>query len=471
MRSVVVEKPPSEFEPRLEGLRVLVVGLGRSGMAAARLAVERGAHVAVTDDKDAAALGSMAEEARGLGATLHLGGLEPRLAGETDLVVVSPGVPSSVPLVVEARRRELPVWGEIELASRFCRGRIVGITGSNGKSTVTAMTGKILRGSGIAGGTGGNLGTPLVDLLDEDRPDAVHAVELSSFQLETIDTFRPAGAVVVNLSPDHLDRYDGFDAYVAAKARLLEAQDERGFAVLNADDPESARLLASVRGRPYRFSTRDRVEAGAWLEDGTLTVRTETGEEPVMEADELPVPGEHNVSNALAAAIACRLVGCAPEAIANGLRSYRALPHRLEYVATTGGVEFYNDSKATNLDAAARALGSFTAGTIHLIVGGRDKGGEWDSLAPLVRERARRVLLVGEAATTIREILGDVAEMVDCGTIAEAVSTAFADARRGDVVLLSPGCASFDQYRNFEERGDDFQRAVRALASEDDPGA
>jgi len=471
MRSAVVEQPSIDRKPRLEGLRVLVVGLGRSGMAAARLAAERGARVAVADDKDAGALASVADEARRLGATLHLGGLEPRLAGETDLVVLSPGVPASVPLVVEARRREVPVWGEIELASRFCRGRIIGITGSNGKSTVTAMIGTILRGSGVPGGTGGNLGTPLVDLLDEDRPDAVHAVELSSFQLETIDTFRPAGAVVVNLTPDHLDRYDGFDAYVAAKARLLEAQDERGFAVLNADDPESARLLSSVRARPYRFSTRDRVEAGAWLDDGTLKLRTETGEEPVMEVSELPVPGEHNVSNALAAAIACRLAGCAPEAIAGGLRSYRALPHRLEHVATTAGVEFYNDSKATNLDAAARALGSFAAGSVHLILGGRDKGGEWTSIAGLVRERARRVLLVGEAAATIRESLGGVAEMVDCGTVPAAVSTAFAGAQHGDVVLLSPGCASFDQYRNFEERGDDFERAVRALAPVDDRDA
>jgi UDP-N-acetylmuramoylalanine--D-glutamate ligase len=471
MRSAVVEQPPIDREPRLEGLRVLVVGLGRSGMAAARLAASRGARVAVADDKDAAALESAAAEARDLGATLHLGGLDPQLAGETDLIVLSPGVPVTVPLVVEARRREVPIWGEIELASRFCRGRIIGITGSNGKSTVTAMTGTILRGSGIAGGTGGNLGTPLVDLLDEDRPDAVHAVELSSFQLETIDTFRPAGAIVVNLSPDHLDRYDGFDEYVAAKARLLEAQDERGFAVLNADDPESARLLASVRGRPYRFSIRDRVEAGAWLEDGTLMLRTETGEESVMEASELPVPGEHNVSNALAAAIACRLVGCAPEAIASGLRSYHALPHRLAHVVTAGGVEFYNDSKATNLDAAARALGSFAEGSVHLILGGRDKGGDWVSFAPLVRERARRVLLVGEAATTIRESLSGVAEMTDCGTIPEAVRTAFADARPGDVVLLSPGCASFDQYRNFEERGDDFERAARALASEGDRDA
>jgi UDP-N-acetylmuramoylalanine--D-glutamate ligase len=333
------------------------------------------------------------------------------------------------------------------------------------------MTGTILRNAGYPGGTGGNLGTPLCDLLNEDRPDAVHAVELSSFQLETIDTFRPAGAIVVNLSPDHLDRYDGFEAYVAAKARLLEAQDESGFAVLNADDPETVRLLPSLRGRAYRFSTRGRVEAGAWVEKGTLALRTEKGEERFMETGQIPVPGEHNVANALAAAVACRLVGCPPEAIAYGLRSYHALPHRLEHVATFRGVSFYNDSKATNLDAAARALGSFPVGRVQLILGGRDKGGDWPSFARLVRERARRALLVGEAAGVIREGLGESIEMLECGTVPEAVNVAFADARNGDVVLLSPGCASFDQYRNFEERGEDFERAVRALASGEDRDA
>ncbi len=463
MRSMVKDTPPAAREPALEGRRIVVVGLGRSGLAAARLAARRKAIVTVTDERTEGDLGEAAREARALGATLRLDGHPADLAAEADLVVLSPGVPTSVPLVAEARRRGVPVWGEVELAGRFVRGRIVGVTGSNGKSTVTAMIGTILRGAGIAGGTGGNLGTPLSDLLDDDRPDAVHAVELSSFQLETIDAFKPAGAVVVNLSPDHLDRYDSFEAYVAAKARLLESQDENGFAVLNADDPESVRLLDSVRGRPYRFSIRERVDAGAFVDEGVLTLRTETGDQALLETRELLVPGEHNVANALAAALACRLVGCAAATIAEGLASYRALPHRLEHVATIDEVAFYNDSKATNIDSARRALRSFPENTVHVILGGRDKGADWSALAADVRERARRVLLVGEATEAIRAALANTVETVECGTVREAVRAGSRDARPGDVVLLSPACASFDQYRNFEQRGDDFRDAVAEL--------
>ena len=464
MRTTVKETPLTVREPALAGLRVVVVGLGRSGLAAARLAARREAIVTVTDERTEDDLGEAAREARELGATLRLGGHPGDLAGDTDLIVLSPGVPTTVPLVAEARRLGVPVWGEVELAGRFFRGRIVGVTGSNGKSTVTAMIGTILRGSGIAGGTGGNLGTPLSDLLDDDRPDAVHAVELSSFQLETIDAFKPAGAVVVNLSPDHLDRYDNFEAYVAAKARLLESQDENGFAVLNADDPESGRLLDSVRGRPYRFSTRERVDAGAFVDEGVLTLRTETGDQTLLETRELAVPGEHNVANALAAALACRLAGCSSAAIAEGLASYRALPHRLEHVATVGEIAFYNDSKATNIDSARRALRSFPEKTVHVILGGRDKGADWSTLVTDVNERARRVLLVGEAAATIRAALPSTVETIDCGTVGEAVRVGARHARPGDVVLLSPACASFDQYRDFEERGDDFKNVVAELS-------
>ncbi|MDX1389945.1 MAG: UDP-N-acetylmuramoyl-L-alanine--D-glutamate ligase, partial [Acidobacteriota bacterium] len=287
------------------------------------------------------------------------------------------------------------------------------------------------------------------------------------FQLETIDRFKPAGAVVVNLAPDHLDRYDSFEAYVAAKARLLEAQDESGFAVLNADDPETLRLLDSVRGRPYRFSTRGEVDAGAFVDEGMLTLRTETGDQALLETREVPVPGEHNLANALAAALACRLAGCSAASIAEGLASYRALPHRLELVTTLDEVDFYNDSKATNIDSALRALRSFPPNSVHVILGGRDKGADWPRLVTDLRERARRVLLVGEATAAIRAAVGDEVETIECGTVREAVATASRGARPGDVVLLSPACASFDQYRSFEERGDDFKNAVAELSRGD----
>jgi UDP-N-acetylmuramoylalanine--D-glutamate ligase len=451
-------------EPDLRGLRVLVVGLGTSGLAAARLAVARGGRVTVADQRDEAALGEAAAAVRRLGAALCDGGNPPELAGEADLIVVSPGVPWESPLLAKARGLGVPVWGEVELAARYCRGRIVGITGSNGKSTTTSMAGTILRSAGVPGGTGGNLGTPLADLLAFDAPDAVHAVELSSFQLEHVEAMRPFVAVVLNLSPDHLDRYAAYEDYARAKARLLELQRGDQHAVLNADDPESERFVTSVRGVPHRFSTRKEVERGAFVRGGRIVLRTDAcGEEEVMDASALPVPGEHNLANALAAALACRLAGVAPEDLSRGLGAYRSLPHRLEKVAELDGVNFYNDSKATNLDATARALEAFPAGKVHLIAGGKDKGADWSTLEPLVRRHVRRLLLIGRAAPAIRKGLSGAATILDCGTVREAVRQGYERAAPGDVVLLAPGCASFDQYRNFEERGRDFVEAVEAL--------
>ena len=462
----MVRTPLALYEPRLEDLRVLVVGLGKSGLAAVRLAASRGARVIVTDARSKEELGSAVGEVEALGAEVMAGGTPAALADGVDLLILSPGVPMDLPLLVEARDRDVTIWGEVELAWRFCRGRILGITGSNGKSTVTSMAGTILRTAGIPGGTGGNLGPPLTDLLESDGPEAVHAVELSSFQLESIQAFRPQGAVVVNLSPDHLDRYPSFESYVQAKSRILAAQDPGGFAILNADDPESARLKEAVRGRLYHFSTRTKLEKGAWLEDGILTLATEAGAGAPLVGAELSVPGEHNQANALAAALACALLGCGREAIVDGLRSFRALPHRLQHVATIGGVDFYDDSKATNLAAASRALQSFPPGRVHLILGGRDKGADWGSLAPLIRRFARRVLLVGEAVPAIRSGLAETVPLVECRTVPEAVDRGLKGARGGDVVLLAPGCASFDQYRSFEERGEDFRRAVESMSTD-----
>jgi len=446
MRSDVAPSPPTARAPHLEGLRIVVLGLGRSGLAAVRLAASKGARVIAADLRSEDDLAAAAGEARSMGAEVLSGGHPPTLVEGADLVVISPGVPQDAPILVEARLRQVPVWGEVELAWRYCRGRVLGITGTNGKSTVTSMAGTILRAAGIPGGTGGNLGTPLSELLAEDAPEAVHAVELSSFQLESTDSFHADGAVVVNLSPDHLDRYATFDDYVAAKARLLEGQEPDGFAILNADDPQSARLMSLVRGELYRFSTRETVERGGWIRDGVLTLNLGGREEPILATAELPVRGDHNLANA-------------------------ALPHRLEHVGAVGGVDFYNDSKATNLDAAIRALLSFEPGTVHLILGGRDNGADWASLAPHLRRHARRILPVGEAADTIRKALADSAEMEPCGTVAAAVRVGLENARPGDVVLLSPGCASFDQYRNFEERGDDFRSVVEALMRSGGDGA
>jgi UDP-N-acetylmuramoylalanine--D-glutamate ligase len=458
------ERRLTRRNPDLAGLRILIVGAGRSGLAASRLAIKNKARVTLCDRRSEAEIGSAGlDEVRRLGLDLRTGGHPADMANGADLIVVSPGVPSDIELLRRALELNLPVWGEIELAARFCRGRVVGITGSNGKSTVTTMVGGILRGANVPGGTGGNLDRPFADLLDEDGPRAWHALELSSFQLETARTLHPDVALLLNLSPDHLDRYPSFDSYARAKARLLELQEDEDLTVLNADDPESDRFHSAVRGRLHRFSTRIEVVPGAFVRRGRLTLSTEHGEDELLAVRELPLPGEHNVANALAAALACRLVGCSPEQISRGLAGYRALPHRLELAGETDGVRFYNDSKATNPASVACALSAFAAGTVHLILGGRDKEADWDPLLPRVRSHARRVLLVGEATAALTGLLAGVVPVEPCGTVRQAVSAGIEGARDGDIVLLSPGCASFDQYRNFEERGDDFRAAVRSL--------
>ncbi len=463
MSVVVTRSNLAARDPRLEGLRVLVIGLGRSGLAAARLAASHGAHVTLTDARSADALGRRAVEAKELGIDLHLDGTPQALAENAELVVLSPGVPPQTALVRRARRIGLPVWGEIELAARFCRNRVVGVTGSNGKSTVTTMIAEMIEPTGSLAGVGGNLETPFAELLGDDDPSSIYVLELSSFQLETAETLNPEVAVILNLSPDHLDRYDSYDSYARAKARLLELQSPAAYTILNADDLDSRRFEGSVRGKLHRFSTQDEVDRGAFLAGSRLVLRTHHGEETLLDRSEMTLPGDHNVANALAASLAARLTGCPAETIAEALRTYRALPHRLEYVAAVDGVKFFNDSKATNPASTARALTSFEPGKVHLILGGKDKGSDWSSLVPLIRERARRVLLVGQCRAQLAELLEGEIPLLDCETVAKAVETSLLGAGTGDVVLLSPGCASFDQYSNFEERGDDFRESVGLL--------
>ncbi len=453
----------AETFPDLNGARVLVVGAGKSGLAAARLALDHGASVTLADRRDAANLPDSASALAKLGVRLHPGGHPPALLEDTNLVVLSPGVAPEIDIVAEARTRGIPVWGEVELAARFTAGRVIGITGSNGKSTVTAMTGAILRSAGIAGGTGGNLDTPLAGLLDLDTPDAVHALELSSFQLESIETFRPSVAVILNLSPDHLDRHRTLDAYAAAKARIFENQSDGDFAVLNADDAPSRRFDSAVRADLHTISTRSETAKGAFLRDGRLTLRTELGEEELLLADALALPGAHNLSNALAAALAARLAGAPLDAIVAVLSSFESLAHRLERVGKIRDVTFYNDSKATNPAATLSALEAFAVGTIHLIVGGKDKGGDWGALIDAVCERVRSVLVIGANPAPMMRRFAGAGEVLECGTLERATETALANADAGDVVLLSPACASFDQFDDFEQRGEAFRQAVRTL--------
>ena len=446
--------------PDLDGRRVLVVGVGRSGEAAARLALAHGARVTLTDQRPRGDLGPGLEALVELGAGFQLGGHPIEMLSATELIILSPGVPRTIPLIATALAQEIPVWSEIELAWRFALGSVIGVTGSNGKSTVTAMIGAILRDAGFAGDTGGNLDTPFCEMLERDAPGAVHALELSSFQLESTETLDCCVAALLNITPDHMDRYRDFDAYAAAKLRLLQMQSSDQVAIVNRDAPGSQRAAAAVRGRLHWVSTRDEVAPGAFVRNGRLAIHDGSRVVELAETTTLPLAGEHNLANALTAALATYHAGCDPESIARSLGRFRGLPHRLEAVATWAGVRYFNDSKATNVDATLRALEAFEPGRIWLILGGRDKAADWEGVLPELQRRTRSVLLIGETAPQLQRLFSDRLELERCDTIERAVDHVWSRAEPGDVVLLAPACASFDQYPDFQARGEDFAHRI-----------
>jgi len=380
--------------------------------------------------------------------------------------VVSPGVPADSPPLVQARALGEPVIGEIELAAQFLPKSIVAITGSNGKTTTTTLTGEIITAGGYPTRVGGNIGTPAISLVDAARPDSVIVLEVSSFQLETIQTFRPKVAVVLNVTPDHLDRHRTFETYVDAKARIFENQHADDFAVLNADDPVCVELSDRTRAQVFWFSRKKEVQQGASLRDGRILFRDSSGQQEIMVASEIPLKGAHNLENTLAAICAGALMKCAPERIRAAVRNFKAVEHRLEYVATIRGVEYYNDSKATNVDATIKALESFPA-NIHLILGGKDKGSDYTVLNDLLRQRVKRVYTIGAAADKIESQVREAAEIVHAESLDSAVQRASASAQPGDIVLLAPACASFDQFRNYEHRGKVFKELVQRLSGKE----
>jgi len=451
--------------PDLNGLPLLVVGAGRSGRAAARLAAAQGADVTLCDSRAVEQLPQETVALQDSRIRLVAGGHPAQLAEDAALIVVSPGVAENIALLERARELNIPIWGEVELAYRFCEGRIVGISGSNGKSTVTTMVGGILRLAGFPGTTGGNLDRPLSEMLSDDSKEAWHSLELSSFQLSTVHSFRAQVAVVLNLSADHLDRHGSLEHYAESKARLLALQQQEHASIVNADDEHQAFFAAKAGGRLHRFSIEGPVERGACVADGRLQLHTDDGVIDLLGVDELPIPGPHNVANALAAALATHLAGCEVEAIRQGLREYRALPHRLEFVRELDGIRFYNDSKATNPASTAVALDAFPAGTVHLILGGRDKDSEWDSLLESIGKRVEHVWLIGECAAELETKLRGHARTTRAGELSSAIAEAHTAATGGQVVLLSPACASFDQFSSFVHRGEKFCEAVRALGS------
>ncbi len=447
----------------LNGKRVLVVGLGKSGVASALFMKKQGARVTVSDTKSGDELRNEIPVLLDNGITVETGGHGDRTFQGQDLIVVSPGVPVDAPPLVQARSLGEAVIGEIELAAQFLPGPIVAITGSNGKTTTTALIGETMTASGFPALVGGNIGTPAISLAERAKPGTVIVLEISSFQLETIQSFRPKVAVVLNVTPDHLDRHRTFEIYAAAKTRIFENQQSEDCAVLNADDPTCVAMSKKTRAQVYWFSRQNEVERGAWVRDGKIVFRDGSGQREIMQVSEIPLKGAHNQENVLAAVCASVLMGCAAEKTRQAVHDFKAVEHRLEFVASIRGVDYYNDSKATNVDATIKALESFPA-NIHLILGGKDKGSDYTVLNDLLRQRVKRVYTIGAAAGKIEsQIKGP--EVVHAETLENAIRQAHASAQSGDVVLLAPACASFDQFKSYEHRGRVFKEAVQAMAN------
>jgi len=477
----------------LKNKRVLVVGLGKSGLSAARFLKSKGAKVTVSDARPAtviAELPTLLDEGISVEAGSH-GLLTFR---RQDLIVVSPGVPADVPELKQVRAMGMRIIGELELGASFLEGEVVAITGSNGKTTTTTLVGEILKASGRLTLVGGNIGTPVTEMVAEsiklsghdgqtadpsaspqddkskntaqdDKFKGVWSVlEVSSFQLETVETFKPKIALVLNITPDHLDRHGSFEAYAAAKTRITEFQTADDFLVLNAEDVNTQLVAAKTKAQIYWFSPKRQIKQGAFVHGESIlfTAREGGKPEPVMPVAEIPLAGAHNVENVLAAVCAARLAGVDAKTIRTAVRSFKAVEHRLEFVRELGGVRYFNDSKATNVDATVKAVESF-AGGIHLILGGKDKDSNYAVMGQLLRERVKTVITIGSAAEKIERELAGVVKIEAAETMQRAVALAHEQASAGDTVLLAPACASFDQFENYEHRGRVFKELVMAL--------
>ncbi len=446
----------------VKGKRVLVVGLGKSGVSSALFLRDLGARVTVSDTKTEEQLKQEIPALLDRGITVEAGHHGERTFRGQDMIVVSPGVPYNEPHIAQVREQGTPVIGEVELASRFLKGRIIAITGSNGKTTSTALTGEVIAAGGYETLVGGNIGTPAITLVPQSTNEGWVVLEISSFQLESIETFRPHIAVVINVTPDHLDRHGNFDGYAAAKARIFENQTEEDYAVLNADDVTCVEYSGRIRSQVRWFSTKDEVGIGAFIRDGKIVYRDDDGEREVMPLSDIQLKGAHNHENVLASVCCGMIAGVEPARIRKAVAEFKAVEHRLEYVATVEGVQYFNDSKATNVDATIKALESFP-GNVHIILGGKDKGSDYAVLRPLLKERAKRVYTIGAAAEKIEKHLASVVDLVRSGTLENAVKQATQAAKPGDVVLLAPACASFDQFQSYEHRGKAFKELVHSL--------
>jgi UDP-N-acetylmuramoylalanine--D-glutamate ligase len=447
----------------LKGKKVLVVGLGKSGLAAALFLRRRGAQVTVSDLRSAEALSKEIPSLLEAGIVVEAGGHGLLTFRRQDLIVVSPGVPLSTPELMQVRNLGLPIIGELELAARFLKGNVLAITGSNGKTTTTTLSGEIFAGSGCKTLVAGNIGLPVIDVVDQSTDGAWSVLEVSSFQLETTESFHPNVAVILNITPDHLDRHGTFENYVAMKEKIFANQTAADYLILNGDDPVAQQAASRTKSQVLWFSRSKIVRSGAFLLDGMVMFRPTELSKPfaVLPLSEIPLKGDHNIENVLAAVCAACVAQIPTQTIAATIGSFQAVEHRLEFVAAIHGVEYYNDSKATNVDATAKAIASFP-GNIHLILGGKDKNSDYTQLNPLLKARVKAVYTIGSAAEKIESQIAGVTRIIRTGTLEAAVDQAAGQAVAGDVVLLAPACSSFDQFENYEQRGKVFKQAVMA---------
>ena len=446
-----------------------MVGLARSGRAAAEFFHGRGAVVTVSDARPPWAFGSEISDllARKIGVEFGQHGAD--TFSRQDLIVTSPGVPWDLPALAAARERGIPVVAEVEAASWFLRGRLVGVTGSNGKTTTTSLIGRMLEASGYATFVGGNIGVPMISMVGQTNDDSITVVELSSFQLEGTECLRPDVAVILNITPNHLDRHPSFEAYLEAKVRIFRNQTETDYTVLNADDSTTAGLGERTRGQRLFFSRTQQLSSGLAVSDGQVVYRILHLERDLFSSREVKLRGGFNLENVLAASAAACVLGADFEAIARAVREFRGVEHRLELVGEVSGVEFYNDSKATSVDATVKAVGAFERG-VHLILGGKDKGAPYAPLIPLLKSRVREVLVIGAASRRIAQELSGTVDLEEVGDLETATRIAFSRARPSEVVVLSPACSSYDQFHDFEERGRKFKALVEELAREASEG-
>jgi UDP-N-acetylmuramoylalanine--D-glutamate ligase len=448
----------------LNGKNILVVGLARTGVAVARFLVAQGARVTVTDMRDEEKLAQFLEELSDLEIDFELGRHVPHSFLMADLIVVSPGVPMDIKPLAMARSQKRRVVSEVELASWFIEAPMIAITGTNGKTTTTTITGEIFRGCGFETFVGGNIGRPLIELVSSGEPVQRVVVELSSFQLEGVESFRPQVAVLLNLTEDHLDRYENFQQYIDAKLRIFENQTAEDFAVLNLDDPLVAACAPKLKARVFPMSRLQELEEGISYRDGFITF-AHNGKVLRFGTAGFRLKGVHNLDNIMASLAATLLLRCDGDCAYQTVSSFKGLPHRMEFVAEIAGVSWYEDSKGTNVGSVVKSLESFDS-NITLIAGGKDKGGSYEPLAPLVAERVSHLILIGEARVRINEALGSLTDTHLVSSLEEAVALSRALTTRGGTVLFSPACSSFDMFKDYEERAERFKALVRALELE-----